>query len=311
MLASAANGAFRFYSHNWSCRSESRRQRDEMNMSSFTNKPHTLRVATYNIHKCRGLDQRVRPERIAQVLKEIDADIVALQEVVGRGVHAEQDQARYVAEALGYHPAFGENRRHNGAAYGNLVLSRFPLLGSWNYDITARDREPRGVLRADVRLSGGRVLHLFNAHLGTAYLERREQARHMVSERILGNGDLAGMRIVLGDFNEWIPGDASRLLSAHFGARTNHSHAARRRTYPCVLPLLRLDHIYFDKSLMLHRMALHRSRRAIVASDHLPVLAEFSVAPVQEVSPLRLSPPAEAAQTFGGRQDALNSSRPF
>ena len=280
-------------------------------MSSFANKPHTLRVATYNIHKCRGLDRRVRPERIAQVLQEIDADIVALQEVLGRGTHAEQDQARYVAEVLGYHPAFGENRRHNGAAYGNLVLSRLPLLGSRNYDITARGREPRGVLRADVRLASGRVLHLFNVHLGTAYLERREQARHMVSERILGNGELAGMRIVLGDFNEWILGDVSRLLSEHFDARSFPSTAARRRTYPCVLPLLRLDHIYFDKSLKLHRLALHRSRRALVASDHLPVLAEFRLAPAQEPNPLRLAPPAEAAQTLGGRPDALGGSRPF
>ena len=280
-------------------------------MSSFTNKPHTLRVATYNIHKCRGLDQRVRPERIAQVLQEIGADIVALQEVVGRGHHAEQDQARYVAEALGYHPAFGENRRHNGAAYGNLVLSRFPLLGSWNYDITARGREPRGVLRADVHLAGGRVLHLFNAHLGTAYLERRDQARHMVSERILGNGELAGVRIVLGDFNEWFPGHASRLLSAHFGARSNHSHAARRRTYPCVLPLLRLDHIYFDKSLKLHRMALHRSRWSFVASDHLPVVAEFGLPQVREGASLRVEHPEEVARTFHGRPDALYGSRPF
>jgi endonuclease/exonuclease/phosphatase family metal-dependent hydrolase len=263
-----------------------------------TGKPHTLRVATYNIHKCRGLDQRVRPHRIAQVLGELDADIVALQEVVGHGGQSSGDQALYVAEALGYHPAFGENRRHNGAAYGNLLLSRFPVLGFWNYDITARGREPRGVLRADVRLADGHVLHLFNVHLGTAYLERREQARHIISRRILRNAELAGTRIVMGDFNEWIPGEATRLLSAHFGARSLRSPAVRRRTYPCIMPVLRLDQIYFDENLRLHRLEPHRSRRALVASDHLPVLAEFSLQPRGARAPCHEDSRAQAVQAF-------------
>lgn len=247
-------------------------------MAIETGRSHTFRVATYNVHKCRGLDQRVRLRRIAQVLREIDADIVALQEVVGCGSLVYEDQARYVAEALGYYPAFGENRRHNGGAYGNLLLSRFPIVRSRNYDITTRGREPRGVLRADVRLPEGHVLHLFNAHLGTAYRERGEQARHLTSLRILCNSELSGTRIVLGDFNEWIPGEATRLLSALFGC-ARQSPSTHRRTYPCVLPLLRLDHIYFDDTLKLHRLELHRSRKALVASDHLPVVAEFRPQP--------------------------------
>ncbi len=277
-------------------------------MTEHTGRTHTLRVATYNIHKCRGIDQRVRPERIAHVLREMDADIVALQEVVGRGPHSHEDQARYVAETLGYHPAFGENRRHNGAAYGNLLLSRFPIAGFWNYDITARGREPRGVLRADVRLAGGHILHLFNVHLGTAFLERREQARHMIGTRILRNDELAGTRIVLGDFNEWVPGDATRLLSAHFGVRTLGSLATRLRTYPCVLPMLRLDHIYFDKNLKLHSLELHRSRRALVASDHLPVLAEFSLQPQGEHASRRM---ASHASSPHGPRKGLEISSPL
>ena len=278
-------------------------------MKSHTGRTHTLRVATYNIHKCRGIDQRVRPERIAHVLREMDADIIALQEVVGRGSHAREDQARYVAEALGYHPAFGENRRHDGAAYGNLLLSRYPIAGFWNYDITARGREPRGVLRTDVRLAGGHILHLFNVHLGTAFLERREQARHMVSPRILRNEELAGTRIVMGDFNEWVPGDVTRLLSSHFGARSLGSRAARRRTYPCVLPMLRLDHIYFDEDLKLHSLELHRSRRSLVASDHLPVLAEFSLQPQVEHASFRNSGHANPARIFGDQAGEAQANR--
>lgn len=259
--------------------------RGHLLMTIHQRKPHSLRVASYNIHKCRGLDQRVRPERIAQVLEELDADVVALQEVIGRGRHPEEDQARYVAERLGYHPIFGENRRHKGAAYGNLLLSRFPVLDFWNYDITAPGREPRGVLRADVQLRDGQVLHLFNVHLGTAFRERQRQARYLVSERILCNGGLAGPRIVLGDFNEWVPGRASRLLSEHFGTRQAPAHPRRLPTYPCVLPLFRLDHIYFDGALSLHYLRPHRSRTALIASDHLPVVAEFGVKSIQRVSP--------------------------
>ena len=277
-------------------------------MKLHPNGSQTLRVATYNIHKCRGFDQRVRPERIAQVLGELDADIVALQEVVGRGSHSHRDQAHYVAEALGYHPAFGENRRHNCAAYGNLILSRFPVVGFWNYDITTRGREPRGVLRTDVRLEDGHVLHLFNVHLGTAYRERREQARHMVSRRILRNAELAGARIVMGDFNEWIPGEATRLLSDHFGSHSFYPRASRRRTYPCFLPLLRLDHIYFDQSLRLHRLELHRSRKALIASDHLPVVAEFSVQPRHDGAPGRRDSQPRVAQVFDNQPEA---SHPF
>ncbi|HEV2246953.1 MAG TPA: endonuclease/exonuclease/phosphatase family protein, partial [Terriglobia bacterium] len=133
----------------------------------------------------------------------------------------------------------------------------------------------------------GHVLHLFNAHLGTAYRERGEQARHLTSLRILCNSELSGTRIVLGDFNEWIPGEATRLLSAQFGG-ARRTLSAHRRTYPCVLPLLRLDHIYFDDSLKLHRLALHRSRKALVASDHLPVMAEFRLESRSVAHPLWL-----------------------
>src|SRR5581483_11702250 len=70
-----------------------------------------LRVATYNVHKCRGMDGRVRPDRVAEVLSEIDADIVALQEVVClEGKRREEHQAQYIAEELGYHAELGENR---------------------------------------------------------------------------------------------------------------------------------------------------------------------------------------------------------
>ena len=239
-----------------------------------------LRVVTYNVHKCQGLDRRVRPARVAAVLRELDADVIAMQEVVClAGGAREMDQGRFIAEELGYSYCLGENRKHRGGAYGNVVLSRLPWSCVENYDISWRWREPRGALRVDVHAQdeagAQRTLHLFNVHLGTAFVERRQQARVLVGEKILGSPELSGPRVVLGDFNEWTKGLATRLLSEHLHGADVRTPPRRVRTFPGPLPLLHLDHIYYDPQLELRRLSLHKSRTALVASDHLPLVADF------------------------------------
>jgi endonuclease/exonuclease/phosphatase family metal-dependent hydrolase len=241
-----------------------------------------MRIVTYNVHKCRGLDRRVRPGRIVSVLREVEADIIALQEVLSVGGAArEMDQARFIAEELGYDYCIGENRRLAGGAYGNVILSRLPWRHVHNYDITWRGRERRGCLRVDIETGAssgaGRLLHLFNVHLGTAYIERRHQARQLVGEKILGNAELTGARVVLGDFNEWTKGLATRLLTEQLQSADVRTHLRSPRTYPGALPLVHLDHIYFDPALELEQLTLHKSLIALVASDHLPLVADFRV----------------------------------
>jgi endonuclease/exonuclease/phosphatase family metal-dependent hydrolase len=236
----------------------------------------SFRIVTYNVHKCRGLDRRVRPARIAAVLSETEADVIALQEVLSvEGSVRERDQARFIAEELGMDYRIGENRRLDGGAYGNVILSRLPLTDTENYDITWRGREARGCLRADARVGPSVLVHVFNVHLGTAFFERRHQAREMVGNRILGNPQLNGARLVLGDFNEWTHGLASQLLGAHLESADIRHHLRRARTYPGPLPFLHLDHIYYDRALELQRLTLHKSRTALIASDHLPLVADF------------------------------------
>jgi len=238
----------------------------------------TIRVVTYNVHKCRGIDRKVRVDRIAEVLRELDADIVALQEVIAdpRG-GPELDQPRFIADAIGeYRVCFGEARLHGGAPYGNAILSRVPVLSSQTYDLTRRGRERRGCLRADVEC-GSQRLHIFNVHLGTSFFERRHQGRKLLSTDVLGSKELKYPTIVVGDFNEWTRGLASRLMRTHFQGIETRLHLRRRRTYPGVLPLFHLDHFYFDTRLELLSAKLVRTKLALVASDHLPIVAEFEL----------------------------------
>src|SRR5688572_33481679 len=116
----------------------------KFNVSSF-------RIATYNIHKCIGMDRRARPKRIADVLKEVDADIIALQEVVGMDeAEREHNHVHAIADELGFDFRIGENRRYRGAAYGNALLSRLPIVSDRNHDITFRTYEPRGCLEVTI-----------------------------------------------------------------------------------------------------------------------------------------------------------------
>jgi endonuclease/exonuclease/phosphatase family metal-dependent hydrolase len=245
-------------------------------------KPEPLRIATYNIHKSIGWDRHVRPDRIAQVLSEIDADIVALQEVACiEGQERERNQLQFLAEELGYFAEIGKTRRYRGGACGNVVLSRFPFEHVRNYNISTRIHERRGCLRTDIHLSQGlpqgELLHLFNVHLGPLFFERRRQARNIFDRHIVNHEGLTGMKIVLGDFNEWTKGLASRLFGSHFQCAGTKPTLRGEGSYPGPLPFLNLDQIYFDSSLKLEDLAVHRSRTALAASDHLPLVAEFSL----------------------------------
>lgn len=238
----------------------------------------SLRVATYNIHKCRGFDRRTMPARIISVLLELNADVMCLQEVVNAPDFAARfDQVGEIARAFPDHTAcFGVNRALRGGTYGNLTLSRLPVLAWTNIDITQK-REPRGVLRTDLSVRDGRVLHTFNVHLGTGYMERRYQARRLMSQDVLGDPQMQEPRLVLGDFNEWTSGLTTRLLRESFST-FQPRHALRfPNTFPGMLPFTTLDHCYYEPPLKLLTTRLWRSKTALVASDHLPLLADFQL----------------------------------
>jgi endonuclease/exonuclease/phosphatase family metal-dependent hydrolase len=236
-----------------------------------------FRIATYNIHKCRGFDRRTSPERIIEVIRELKADILCLQEVVNApGGTGKFDQARKIAEALpGYNWSFGVTRPLRGGTYGNMTLTRFPLRSWQHFDVSRRRRERRGVLQTDIEINSGRTLHVFNVHFGTGFMERRYQGKRLVSDELLKRPELTEPRIVLGDFNEWSKGVTTELLQQNFKS-FQPQHALRfPRTYPGMLPVMTLDHCYYEPPLELEDTRIWRTRKTLVASDHLPLIADF------------------------------------
>ena len=223
-----------------------------------------LTVASYNIHRAAGLDGRVDVGRIAAVLEEIGADLVGVQEVFA-------PQAEDLARRLGVNLAMGVTRTCLGRPYGNAFLTRLPLRGHHVFDLSRPSREPRGGVRVDVALAG-RPLHVFNVHFGLRIRERAEQAEALLSEHVLGGG-FEGLRVVMGDLNEWFPGPVGRTLR-----RTLHGPRPHR-THPAPLPLFALDRIYWDRRLHGETFRVHRSRLARIASDHLPVVAHLRPSP--------------------------------
>jgi endonuclease/exonuclease/phosphatase family metal-dependent hydrolase len=246
-----------------------------------------LKVLTYNIHRAIGVDRRFRPERIVEILAHHDADLVLLQEVDdGAPRSRELDLARELAREAGYpHLAAGYNVSLRKGRYGNALLSRWPLLIHRNIDLTIDDRKRRGCLHARVRVEKGhlgvRELDMFNLHLGLSARERTRQIGLLMrSPEFLAVPDGA-VCLVAGDFNDWLAQLHPIFLEIFaFKSATRHrfGYQAAIRTYPSFSPTGALDKIYYRGPIRLLGARSCRLRLSRVASDHLPIIAEFELA---------------------------------
>ena len=232
-----------------------------------------LRIVTYNIHRGRGLDRRTRPERIAEVLQALNADVIALQEVIGPG-RTSAGHAETIGAALGMGWIMGPVRELRQHQFGNMILSRFPMWNHAQHDLSWQTCEPRGTQRVAVDVGEG-TLQVYNAHLGTALLGRRYLATKLaawVHDRRTPNP-----KILLGDFNEWSRTLAGDILAERLNSIDLFPFLKRRRTYPGFFPLLHLDHIYYAGNITVRDVSLPRTRLAMLASDHLPLVADITV----------------------------------
>jgi endonuclease/exonuclease/phosphatase family metal-dependent hydrolase len=243
-----------------------------------------LRVVTYNIHRAIGVDRRFRPQRIVDILKHYDADVVMLQEVdEGAPRSRELNLAEELARAAGYpHFALGHNVRLRKGRYGNATLSRFPILRERNIDLSvAESWIRRGCQHTTLDLNGtGRRLEVFNLHLGLSARERAKQIDLLYRSHELSSVDPETPVLVAGDFNDWRSLLQPTFINGFgFGCATERRRGPYRciPTYPSFSPQGGLDRIYYRGPLTLAAVQSGRVQAARVASDHLPVVAEFRV----------------------------------
>ncbi len=234
----------------------------------------SIKIATYNIHACIGVDRRYDPARIAAVLREIDADIVCLQEVdARRGVAPYPTQWAYLGEATGRQIILGAGIHDRPRRVCNAILTRFPVLSARTVDLTVSGHAPRSAVDADMMI-GDRMLRVVATHFGLHAGERVLQANRLMT--VLGEPASAGRPpahavLLMGDLNEWRGrSGAIRALDRRLGP------SAAPRTFPSWMPMLPLDRIYAAGGAELREVSVYRSALARLASDHLPLVAAFS-----------------------------------
>jgi endonuclease/exonuclease/phosphatase family metal-dependent hydrolase len=225
-----------------------------------------LRIATYNVHSGVGIDRRFRPQRIVDVIGELAADVVALQEVLspvrGFDVHAS------LREDTGLHLVTLATMPLAGGTFGNALLSRWPILDLAEHGLAVGTREPRGALDATIGRDA-RELRVIATHLGLRSAERHEQLSRLLE---IVKREPGMPTVLAGDFN--MARARARELSAHTEQLGKQSALA---TFPSFAPMLPLDRIFALYGAEIVDVAVHRSRKARVASDHLPLVATVEI----------------------------------
>lgn len=223
-------------------------------------------VATYNIHRWTGLTggRRWNPELATEVIREVDADVMALQEVL-RPFDA-PDPLLAIAEDLGFYLTFVSTRVHRFGELGNAILSRWPMSSVFTIDLSLSRLERRS---AAVALFNGNEnsVAIASTHLALVDRTRRRQV-----QSLLESENLQGPAILLGDMNAWRRCPATRTLDQEF--RSMHHNLNWPASFPATRPVLSLDRIY-TRGAHITSIRAHDSQPARRASDHLPVVASI------------------------------------
>jgi endonuclease/exonuclease/phosphatase family metal-dependent hydrolase len=237
----------------------------------MTAMPREIRVATYNVHACVGTDRRHDPDRVASVIEELNADVIALQELTYPATVALETRTPMFLTTLDrYQCALGPTRQTVTECFGNALLTRHPIVEVHRIDLSMDRREPRGALAATIDVNGT-LLHVLAAHLGLRVRERRFQVRQILDYLDEVRNSLY---VVLGDFNDWLPGrSVVHLLDDRMGK------PPQPRSFPGAWPIVALDRIWVHPAAALRRIFTHASPVARKASDHLPVVADLAVRP--------------------------------
>jgi endonuclease/exonuclease/phosphatase family metal-dependent hydrolase len=232
-----------------------------------------IRVATYNVHRWAGLAGRRTPDpaRAGFVISELDADVIALQEVlrpVGYGRQRGEDPLEDLCEALGLHLVFAVTREHKRGQLGNAILSRFPIASTSVLDISHSRLERRGALAVQFNGSSG-SLGVVATHLSLV-----DRTRHRQVQSLLDHPQIHSCpAVLLGDMNAWRQCKATRTLDEVMRA---HHNLEWPPSFPSAKPVLALDRIYARGARVID-VSTHDSAAARRASDHLPLIARVRI----------------------------------
>lgn len=242
-----------------------------------------MRIVTYNVRRCLGLDGICSPARIAEVVASCRADVVALQELdVRRARSGHVDQAEAIARELGagdlfFHPAFRLVEEEYGDAVITMGPARLvkagPLPSAW----VPYSAEPRGAIWLSARI-GGADVQILNTHLGLARRERRAQATTLLGPDWLGHPECSGNVVLAGDLNSLPGGRVHRALAARLRDAHAAGSPAPRATFPSGFPTVRIDHLFVSEGIEVMSAGVVRTELARIASDHLPLTAELKLA---------------------------------
>ena len=240
--------------------------------------PHSFRICSWNIHKGFGpSNRRFRLEDMRDAIRHIDADICFLQEVVGHRLAyrdhplpGAESQFEFLADRIWRHYAYGKNAIVEDGHHGNAILSKVPFVSWRNYDVTRWRFSSRGLLLG--RLENGVVL--ICAHLGLLAAEQRYQLTRL-KELIMAECSPYDPVIVAGDFNDWRrQADSVMVDELGFSEIITQQQGRPARSFPAILPLLRVDRVYF-RGLELESARLLRGGVWNRLSDHAALTAQF------------------------------------
>ncbi len=241
----------------------------------------TLRVMTYNVHGCRGMDGKLSPARIARVIAQADPDVVALQELdVGRRRSDQVDQAHEIAQLLQMEYHFHPALTVESEAFGDAILSRYPLrvvraAALPTLENVRAPLEPRGALWVAIEGPQGEV-QVLTTHLGLRRRERRAQVLALLDSDWLGHPACTEPLVLLGDFNALPSSEVYRLLTRRLrDAQTALAGHKPRGTWCGRVPWGRIDHVFLGGPWDVERVEVSRSLLARIASDHLPLVVDL------------------------------------
>lgn len=229
-----------------------------------------LTFASYNIHKAVGLDRRRDAERILSVLREIDADVIALQEADRRIGQRAAVIPRAALDDTPWRPVQVAKRARSLGWHGNALLVRRDIDVLEAEPIDLPMLEPRGAVRADL-VTGGKRVRVVGMHLDLSGLRRRDQIRAILHHIAACDGDCP--TVLMGDFNQW-----GKVTGAMEEFGPEWSMIAPGRSFPSRQPIAHFDRIVISDQCSCLESDVHHTALSSAASDHLPVWARLTIA---------------------------------